>query len=173
MLEYCLNCDCEEEIKPLRKSVTITVRGENFEVTEEYYKCPACGEEFTSSLGHDALEEAYYEYRCRHGMLQPEEIRHWREHYGLTQLELSHFLEWEVATLSRYEKGALLEKSEDTLLKFIMTPQHLLYLIMNNPNILSMEKQKKLMAQLFSNQAVVKHIEQLYLSYRQNYQKVA
>ena len=72
MLEYCLNCDYENDIKSLVEAVIITVRGEDFKVTEEFYQCPACGEKFTSNLGHDALDEAYREYRNRHNMLQPE-----------------------------------------------------------------------------------------------------
>jgi putative zinc finger/helix-turn-helix YgiT family protein len=165
MLDYCLNCDYENEIKPDRSGVTVTVRGEDFEVTEEFYKCPVCEEKFTSSLGHDALDEAYREYRRRHDMLQPEEIRHWRENYGLTQIELSRLLEWEAATLSRYENGALQEKSEDTLLKFIMAPQNLLNLITSKPHILSVEKQNQLLAQLSANKTVAKHVEQLYTVY--------
>jgi hypothetical protein len=31
MLEYCLNCDYENEIKPDRSAVTVTMRGEDFE----------------------------------------------------------------------------------------------------------------------------------------------
>ncbi|KHD06020.1 hypothetical protein PN36_05690 [Candidatus Thiomargarita nelsonii] len=165
MLEYCLNCDYENEIKPDRAAVTVTVRGEYFEVTEEFYKCPVCGEKFTSSLGHDALDEAYREYRRRHDMLQPEEIRHWRSHYGLTQIELSRLLDWEAATLSSYENGALQEKSEDTLLKFIMAPQNLLNLITSKPHILNVEKQNQLLAQLSANKTVAKHVEQLYTIY--------
>lgn len=150
MLDYCLNCDYENEIKPARETVKVTVRGEDFDVTEEFYKCPVCGEKFTSSLGHDALDEAYREYRHRHDMLQPEEIRHWRENHELTQIELSSLLDWDVATLSRYENGALQEKSEDTLFKFIMAPQNLLNLITSKPHILNVEKQNQLLAHICS-----------------------
>ena len=101
-----------------RESVIITVRGEAIEATEAFYHCPACGEKFTSSYGHDALEEAYRKYRHRHHLVQPEEMRHWREHYGLTLTELSHLLEWEEATLNRFEQGALQETSEDKWFKF-------------------------------------------------------
>lgn len=39
MLEYCLNCDYENDLKPLIEAVTVTVRGEDFKVSEEFYKC--------------------------------------------------------------------------------------------------------------------------------------
>lgn len=120
MLEYCLNCDYAEEISPTRESVIISVCGEDIEATEELYRCPACGEAFASSLGHDALTEAYRKYRHRHGLLQPEEIRQWREQVGLTQQELSVLLGWESTTLRWYENGALQEVAHDNLLKSLM-----------------------------------------------------
>jgi putative zinc finger/helix-turn-helix YgiT family protein len=170
MLEYCLNCDYEEALELIREPVVITVRGEAISVTEEFYKCPACGEKFTSSLGHDALDEAYREYRHRHSFVQPEGIRQWRKHYGLTQTELSHLLEWDEATLNRCEQGALQEKSEDKWLQFIMAPQNLLYLIISKPEILTIEKREQLIAKLSSNQIVVQCLEQLYTLFWKNYQ---
>jgi putative zinc finger/helix-turn-helix YgiT family protein len=169
MLEHCLNCDYEEALEPKRELVSIIVRGEAIEATEEFYQCPACGEKFTSSLGHDALEEAYREYRRRHGLLQPEEIRHWRESYGLTQTELGHLLEWDEATLNRYEQGALQEKSEDIWLKFIMVPQNLLYLVISKPETLRSEKRAQLIAQLSSNQTVIEGLEGFYTLLRDKF----
>ncbi|TGN99804.1 hypothetical protein PN36_33375 [Candidatus Thiomargarita nelsonii] len=72
MPEFCFNCDYEEELQPKREPVTITVRGEAISATKEFYQCPNCEHTFSSSLGHDALDEAYREYRRRHGMLQPQ-----------------------------------------------------------------------------------------------------
>jgi len=169
MIEYCLNCDYEKALELKREPVIITVRGEAIETTEEFYQCPACGEKFTSSLGHDALDEAYREYRSRHNLVQPEEIRHWREHYGLTLTELSHLLEWEEATLNRFEQGALQEVSEDKWLKFIMVPQNLLYLIISKPETLSTEKREPLITQLSTNRMVVEALQRFYSILRENF----
>jgi putative zinc finger/helix-turn-helix YgiT family protein len=171
MLEYCLNCDYEESLEIKRESVIITVRGEAIEATEEFYQCPACGEKFTSSHGHDALAEPYHEYRRRHHLVQPEEIRRWREHYGLTLTELSHLLEWEEATLNRFEQGALQEVSEDKWLKFIMIPQNLLYLIISKPDIFHSEKREQLITQLTTNQIVVEALQQFYRILQENFKK--
>jgi putative zinc finger/helix-turn-helix YgiT family protein len=168
MQEFCFVCDYEDELPPIRKPVTITVRGEPISATKEFYQCPNCGHAFTSSLGHDALEEAYREYRSRHGMLQPEEIRNWREQYGLTQHELSHLLGWEETTLSKYENGALQEESQDTLLKFAMEPINLLQLIKRKPEAVDFAKRATLIEQLSSNQSLAKHLEYLYAAYWQN-----
>lgn len=168
MLEYCLSCDYEEALELKRESVIITVRGEAIEATEEFYQCPACGEKFTSSYGHDALEEAYREYRSRHHLVQPEEMRHWREHYGLTLTELSLMLEWDEAALNSFEQGALQETSEDKWLKFIMSPQNLLYLIISKPETLSAEKRKQLITQLSTNRIVVETLQRFYSLLREN-----
>jgi len=169
MLEYCLNCDYEKALELKREPMIIMVRGEAIETTEEFYQCPACSEKFTSSLGHDALEEAYREYRSRHNLVQPEEIRHWREHYGLTLTELSHLLEWDEATLNRFEQGALQEVSEDKWLKFIMVPQNLLYLIISKPETLSTKKREPLITQLSTNRIVVEALQRFYSILRENF----
>jgi len=149
MLEYCLNCDYAEEIPPTRETVIISVCGEDIEAIEELYRCPACGEAFTSSLGHDALTEAYRKYRHRHGLLQPEEIRQWREQAGLTQQELSALLGWESTTLRWYENGALQEVVHDNLLKSLMQqPLNLLQLIEKPSVVLNEEKRQQLRRQL-------------------------
>ncbi|KHD06680.1 hypothetical protein PN36_13805 [Candidatus Thiomargarita nelsonii] len=169
MLEYCLNCDYEKTLELKKEPVIITVRSEAIETIEEFYKCPVCGEKFTSSLGHDALEDAYRQYRRRHNLVLPEEIRHWREHYGLTLTELSHLLEWDEATLNRLEQGALQETSEDKWLKFIMVPQNLLYLIISKPETLSTKKRKQLISQLSTNRIVVEALQRFYSILRENF----
>jgi putative zinc finger/helix-turn-helix YgiT family protein len=126
MPEYCLNCDYEEELELSRKRVTITVRGEELEATKEFYQCPVCGESFTSSLDHDPVDEAYRKYRQRHQLLQPEEIRQWREYSGLTPTEVSELLGWESTTLRSYEAGALQAEEHDKQLKWLMQQQGLL-----------------------------------------------
>jgi hypothetical protein len=145
------------------------VRGEAIETIEEFYQCPACGEKFTSSLGHDALEEAYHEYRRRHNLVQPSVFRHWRECYGLTLTELSLMLEWDKATLNRFEQGALQETSEDKWLKFIMIPQNLLYLIISKPETLRGEKREQLITQLSTNKIVVETLQRFYSMLRENF----
>lgn len=162
MPELCFNCDYEEELQPMREPVIITVRGESIPATKEFYQCPHCEHAFTSSLGHDALDEAYREYRRRHNLLQPEEIRNWREQYGLTQQELSTLLGWKETTLSKYENGALQEESQDTLLKFAQEPINLLQLIKRKPDAVNSDKRAILIEQLSSNQSLAKHLEYLY-----------
>ena len=165
MQELCFNCDYEKELQPIREPVIMTVRGEPIPATKEFYQCPKCEHAFTNSLGHDALDEAYREYRRRHNLLQPEEIRNGREQYGLTQQELSTLLGWRETTLSKYENGALQEESQDTLLKFALEPINLLQLIKRKPDAVSSDKRATLIEQLSSNQSLAKHLEYLYAAW--------
>jgi putative zinc finger/helix-turn-helix YgiT family protein len=169
MLEYCLNCNYEKALELKIEPVTITVRGEAIETIDEFYQCPVCEEKFTTNLEYDSLEKAYREYRSRHNLVQPDEIRDWREHYGLTRTEFSRLLEWEEATLNRLEQGALQEVSEDQWLKFIMVPQNLLYLIISKPETLSAEKQEQLISQLSANRIVVETLQRFYNILRENF----
>lgn len=162
MQEFCFNCDYEEELQPQKEEVIITVRGESIPATKEFYQCPNCGQAFTSSLGHDALDEAYREYRRRHNLLQPEEIRLLREQYGLSQQELNSLLGWKERTLSKYENGALQEEYQDTLLKFALEPINLLQLIKRKPSAVNSDKRASLIEELSSNQSLAKHLDYIY-----------
>jgi transcriptional regulator with XRE-family HTH domain len=84
-------------------------------------------------------------------MLQPEEIREFRDQLGLTQRELSDLLGWGGATLSRYENGALQDQGHDRLLRLAMEPSNFLSLINNRPHTLTPKKAERL-ASLLSTQ---------------------
>jgi transposase-like protein len=84
MKGICPCCEKETDIQLIKNEQTISVRGEDIEVVEQYFKCTACGETFENTRAHDALDMAYREYHRRHGMVQPDEIRDWRKTYGLT-----------------------------------------------------------------------------------------
>ena len=105
---YCPKCDTERELKRVRTREKVTVRGEKIEVEALYWRCLACGEEFEGPDDHhDEVAEAYRRYRAKKGFMQPEDIKAFREGYGLTQGELAQILGFGAVTLSRYETGAL------------------------------------------------------------------
>lgn len=148
MVDICPNCEKESNIEIVRRVEVITVRGEDIEVETQYYLCTECGVEFESTQSPDALEEAYREYRRRHEMLQPEDIRAWRKTYGITQKELSALLGWGGATLSRYENGALQAETHEKMLRMAMEVHNLLNLIKETPHAFIAEKRERLIQQL-------------------------
>jgi len=158
----CPNCEKETNIQSVTRREIVNVRGEQIEVEARFMQCPECGVEFESTEGHDALAEAYREYRRCHEMLQPEDIRKWRNTYGLTQKELSALLGWGGATLSRYENGALQDDTHEKMLRMAMEPHNLLNLIKETEHALTPEKRERLVRQLEAAEAEAVSINRLF-----------
>ncbi len=151
MKGICPNCEKESDLELIRTTENIEIRGEEIEVETEYYRCLNCGEEFEDpSSDDDPLDKAYREYRRRHNMTQPEEIRNLRKRYGLTQGEMAKLLGWGAVTLSRYENGALQDETHEKTLRLAMEPRNLSKLIEETPDALSKEKSARLLDGLWN-----------------------
>ncbi len=148
MKGICPNCEKETELELVRTREVVEVRGEPIEVDAEFFKCTKCGVDFENTRGSDALVLAYREYRHRHDMLQPQQIRDWRKRYGLTQNELSRILGWGGVTLSRYENGALHSGAHEKILRLAMEPHNLMTLIEEVPDALPEDKRERLLGEL-------------------------
>lgn len=77
MKKYCDVCGREVETKIItNKRETYDVCGEAIEVDAQVLVCAECGEEFYSEeLDNATLVSAYNEYRRKHKLLLPEEIK--------------------------------------------------------------------------------------------------
>ena len=162
MKDICPHCEKETELAVVRALQKINVQGEEIPVDVEYFRCETCNQEFDDPQSEqDPLEIAYREYRKRHGMLQPEAIKELRKKYGLTQYEMSGLLGWGIATLSRYENGALQDDAHEKILHLIADPRNFLKLVEENLKALPNEKRNRIIHEL--RQAVKEHdpIEQI------------
>ena len=149
MKGVCPNCEKISELEHIITTEELNVRGDVIKVEVDYYKCTECGEEFEDpGSKDDPLEKAYREYRRRHGMIQPEEIREMRKLYGLTQQELSKLIGWGGATLSRYENGALQDDAHDRILQLVKNPENLQRIVNKNGSFLPDKKRKRLLNEL-------------------------
>lgn len=149
MRGICPNCEKVTEIELITKIEEFDVRGEKIPIEVQFFNCKDCNSNFENSkIEADPFEKAYKEYRHRHGMLQPEDIKNFRKKYGLTQTELGQILGWGGATLSRYENGALQDDVHEKILKLVLEPSNLLKLILDTPNALPREKGEKLIYDL-------------------------
>lgn len=148
MKGICPNCEKETELELVRTREMVEVRGEPIEVNAEFFKCTECGAEFENTRGPDSLALAYREYRHRHEMLQPEQIRDWRKQYGLTQKELGQLLGWGGVTLSRYENGALQVEAHEKILRLAMEPHNLMTLIEETSEAIPENKRTRLLEEL-------------------------
>lgn len=162
MKDICPNCEKETELELVRTKEVVEVRGEPIEVDTEFFKCAECGVDFENTRGPDSLTLAYQEYRHRHEMLQPQQIRDWRKQYGLTQNELSQILGWGGVTLSRYENGALHSEAHEKILRLSMEPHNLITLIKETPDALPEDKRDRLLGELHAADAEACSFERLF-----------
>jgi len=157
---------CKQESYPelIKKKDVLNIRGENIEIEVEVYRCEKCGEEILSSDSkNDPFEQAYRIYRTNHCFLQPEEIKSVRKKYSLTQNELSKILGWGLATLSRYENGALQDEAHDKVLRLIADdPQNLLKLILQSPYALDEERRRRIIEELKNQERRLFSFDKLY-----------
>src|SRR4030066_632258 len=146
---FCPNCEKESSLILVRKTEEFNVRGVAIPVEVEYYQCQECGEEFEiPKSDYDPYEIAYREYRNRKGMVQPEGMREFRIKHGLTQKEFSKLLGIGIATLNRYENGALQSEAHDRSIKLAMEPRNFLNLVTSSQGIISDQKKQKIINQL-------------------------
>lgn len=138
MNAFCPNCEKETWQIFIDRVEQINIRGEMVPIHLEYFQCEACGEDFEiPRLENDPLDVAYREYRNRKGMIQPEEIKKFRKELGLTQKNFSKILGIGIATLNRYENGALQSEAHDRSIRLCMQPANLVKILEQKPELLS------------------------------------
>ena len=161
MKRYCEECKKEVETTIVTKKESYNVCGEMIDVNAQVLVCAECGEElFSEELDNATLINAYNEYRRRHKLLLPEEIKEIRQQYGLSQRGFSKLLNWGDKTICRYENGSLQDRAHNSLLIFLKNPENMRsYLTENEIDI--DEKQKTNLLD------IVEKLEQN-LEYREN-----
>ncbi len=147
MRKYCEECGTEVETKIVIKKEAYDVCGELVEVDAQVLVCAECGEEFfCEELDNVTLVLAYNEYRRRHKLLLPEEIRKIREQYGLSQRSFAKLLNWGDKTICRYENGSIQDKAHNSLLLFLREPENMRTYLTENEVILGERQKEKLLA---------------------------
>jgi putative zinc finger/helix-turn-helix YgiT family protein len=149
MNAFCPNCEKVTEQKFVDKLEEIVIRGEMIPVHMEYYHCEECGEDFEIPRpDYDPLDAAYREYRNRKGMVQPEQLKKCRKELRLTQNELSEILGIGIASLNRYENGALQSEAHDQVIRLSMQSANLLQILEKKPELLSEHNRNRIVQRL-------------------------
>lgn len=126
MMDYCEVCGRQVNTKIITKREVFNVYGEAIEIDAQVMVCAECGEElFNEELDSLTLINAYNEYRRRHKLLLPEEIRKIREQYSLSQRSFAKLLNWGDKTIRRYENGAIQDRVHNSLLLFLRDPKNM------------------------------------------------
>lgn len=143
MDRYCEECGKEVKTRTITKRETYEICGEAIEVDAEVLVCEECGEEFfCEELDNVTLVRAYNEYRIKHKLLLPEEIKKIREQYGLSQRSFAKLLNWGDKTICRYENGSLQDRVHNSMLLFLREPDNMWTYLTENEVLLT-DKQKK------------------------------
>ena len=141
----CTNCLDIIEANKTKKNESYTINNDTITVEISVYKCPICAEEMHDpNNSSEGLEKAYNEYRIRHNILTPEEIKSTRERYGLSQRQLAKLLGWSHATISQLESGALPSANQNNTLALLSTPTNILELLERNSYDLSVKEYKNI-----------------------------
>ena len=146
MKKYCEECGKEVNTKIITKKEVYDVCGEAVEVEARVLICAECGEElFCEELDNATLVNAYNEYRKKHKLLLPEEIREIREKYGLSQRSFAKLLNWGDKTICRYENGSIQDKAHNSLLLFFREPENMRTYITENEVMLKESQKARLL----------------------------
>lgn len=146
MKKYCEECGKEVETKVISKKEIYKVLGEDIEVQAQVLVCADCGEEFyCEELDNATLINAYNEYRKKHKLLLPTEIKQIRELYGLSQRSFAKLLNWGDKTIHRYENGSIQDKAHNSLLLFLRNPENMKAYLSENENSLDEKNLSKLL----------------------------
>jgi putative zinc finger/helix-turn-helix YgiT family protein len=119
----CPRCFCPMELKNLHKQKTF--KGIDIEYTCRAYVCQECGLEVgTVQTAGDTQRAVADAYRARKGLLTGREIKALREVQGMTQNELAEDLQVGIASIKRWESGAVQSESMDKLLRLRLLGNH-------------------------------------------------
>ena len=100
------------EIKEFRK--------EKYQVNVRYYICEDTGEQFTTTA-QDTLQfnDLYSQYRIKHGIPFPDEIKEIRQKYGLNYSQISRILGFGANQYAKYEAGEVPSESNGKMIAAI------------------------------------------------------
>ena len=147
MKKFCKECGKEVDTRIITKRESYDVCGEAIEVDAQILICAECGEEFyCEELDSATLVAAYNEYRRKHKLLFPDEIRKIREQYGLSQRSFAKLLNWGDKTVCRYENGSIQDKAHNSLLLFLREPENMKAYLAENEIALDIRQKAKVLS---------------------------
>jgi DNA-binding transcriptional regulator YiaG/uncharacterized phage-associated protein len=114
----------DAEMKLLTRKEIITFRKEEFEVVYHYYRDEENDLEFTTTeLDELNIQQVYNQYREKHRLPFPEEIREIREKYGLPANKMAEILGFGVNIYRNYEQGEVPSESNARLIQMVQDPE--------------------------------------------------
>jgi putative zinc finger/helix-turn-helix YgiT family protein len=126
----CSYCDGTAELRTEKKEIEF--RKERFTIHQLFYRCPKCGEEFTTNeVDFLTTEQIYNQYREKHKIPFPEEITSIRDKYRLSAAKMSQVLGLGINSYANFEKGEIPSSSIGNLIRTASQPKVFRDLLLN------------------------------------------
>jgi putative zinc finger/helix-turn-helix YgiT family protein len=143
----CPMCDGNAELQSEKKNRTF--RKEEFEITEFFYRCNKCGEEFTTTeIDEVNIAQVFNQYREKYDVPFPRQLTEIKQEYGLNSTNFAKLLGFGVNQFAAYEKGEVPNQSNATLLSLCMDPKEMLKIVEKKKEILSESQYKNVVKRL-------------------------
>lgn len=118
------------KVEEIFTTETMKFRGEEYLVHSRYYKCVDTGETFSvSQQDETTLNDLYSQYRLKHGIPFPEEIKAIRTRYGLNYSQIGKMLGFGANQWARYEAGQVPSDSNGRLMAALRSKEVTLKLL--------------------------------------------
>lgn len=109
-----------KEMTVCQETRIVNYRGERYNYTALYYLCEDSGERFTTTASDtEAMEQVYRQYRERHGIPSPEEIKAIRLKYRVSAAKMSRILGLGANQYRLYENGEMPSLSNARLITLV------------------------------------------------------
>lgn len=129
----------------------MTYRKESFQVYFHFYRCDDTGEKFESEEQSDLnFNQVVNQYRVRHRIPFPEQIREIRLKYGLSAMKMAEVMGMGPNSWRNYEADEVPSKVHANLIQMISTPENFREYIEKFSEVEAKEREK-----------ILKHIQKL------------
>ena len=145
---FCPMCEAQRLFRRETRREEYDVRGEKVALDVPRRVCHICGEAGVAESFGDPAAAVYAEYRRRHNLLTPQQVRAVREKYDLSQASFAALLGASPATLERYDGGSLQDKAYDHLLRACDNPEYMADLVRREGHHLSPRQRRDVEAAL-------------------------
>ena len=128
-------------------------KGEDFWVHSRYYLCVDTGEKFTTTeQDEQTINDLYAQYRIKHGIPFPDEIRRIRTKYGLNYIQMGKILGFGTNQYAKYENGQLPSESNGRMIWAVRYKTIMLKLITDLKDIFEPEDYEKIRKRILESE---------------------
>ena len=127
-------------------------RGETYLVHSQYYRCEDTGEKFTTVEQDTAtFNDLYSQYRIKHGIPFPDEIKAIRQRYGMNYSQIGKLLGFGVNQWAKYETGQVPSESNGRLIGALRRKEVTLNLLNDLKDMYEPDEYEKTLKQILTS----------------------